>query len=92
MGNFKIKGLGELQKTLEEAKRAAESLGGEIAKLKVNPDNPQAAISEMERAVDAKLSRYRGNPVVEQLAAAAKKQGRDAILKRAEEAKRKAGK
>jgi len=89
---FKVElsGFDELQKTLAEAQRAAESLDGELATLHVDRNNPQSAIAEMERAVDAKLAPYRGNPIVEQIAEASKLHFRNRILERAEEAKRKA--
>jgi len=89
---FKVElsGFDELQKTLADAQRAIESLDGELATLRVDPDNPQTAIAEMDRAVDAKLAPYRGNPIVEQIAEASKEHFRNGILEQAEEAKRKA--
>jgi len=90
---FKVElsGFDELQKTLADAQRAIESLDGELATLRVDPNNPQAAVAEMERAVDAKLAPYRGNPIVEQIAEASKEHFRKGIVDRAEEAKHKAG-
>ncbi len=41
----------------------------------------------MERAVDAKLALYRGNPIVEKISEASKEHFRKGILKRAEEGK-----
>jgi hypothetical protein len=57
---FKVElsGFDELQKTLADVQRATESLDGDIAKLRVDPNDPHAAIAEMERAVDAKLAPY----------------------------------
>lgn len=90
---FKVElsGLDELQKTLADAQRAIESLDGELATLRVDPNNPRAAIAEMERAVDAKLAPYRGNPIVEQIAEGSKEHFRNGILQRVEEAKNEAG-
>jgi hypothetical protein len=88
--NFELSGFDELQKTLADAQRALESLDGELATLRVDPDNPQAAVAEMDRAVDGKLAPYRGNPIVEQIAEASKEHFRNGILEQAEEAKRKA--
>jgi hypothetical protein len=82
-----INGFDELQKTLDDAQRAVESLEGELGTLRVDPDNPQAAIAEMERIVDAKLAPYRGNAIVEQIAGGSKEQFRNHILQRAEDAK-----
>jgi hypothetical protein len=89
---FKVElsGFDELQKTLDDAQRAIESLDGDIATLRVDPNNPQAAIAEMERVVDAKLAPYRGNPIVEQISEASKEHFRKGILEQVEEAKRKA--
>jgi len=87
---MKLTGLDELQKTLRDAQRAMESFNGELATLSIDPNNPQSAITEMERAVDAKLAQYRGNTIVEKIAEASKEHFRKKILERAEEAKRKA--
>jgi hypothetical protein len=83
-----LSGFKELQKTLDDAQRALKSLDGDLATLRVDPYNPQTAIAEMERAVDAKLAPYRGNAIVEQIADASKEQFRNYILQQAEEAKR----
>lgn len=78
----------ELQKTLADARHAIESLDSELATLRVDSNNPQAAIDEMERAVDAKLAPYRRNPIVQQIAEVSKKHFRKGIMERAGEAKR----
>lgn len=91
MFKVELSGFEELQKTLSDAQRAIESLDGELATLRVDPNNPQVAVAEMERAVDAKLAPYRGNPIVEQIAEASKEHFRNGILQQAEKAKRKAG-
>ena len=89
MFKVELSGFDELQDTLTDAQRAIESLDGELATLRVDPNNPQAAIDEMESAVDAKLAPYRGNPIVEQIAEASKELFRNGILRQAQEAKRK---
>lgn len=89
MFNIELSGFDELQRTLNDAQRAIESLDDDLATLSVDPENPQAAVAEMEKAVDAKLAPYRGNAIVEQIAEAAKEQFRKAILEKAEEAKHK---
>ena len=88
MDGFTMDGFDDLQKTLDDAQRAAESLEGELSTLPVDPDNPQNAIAKMERIVDAKLASYRGNPIVEQIAEGSKDQFRNHILQRAEDAKK----
>ena len=82
-----INGFDDLQKTLDDAQRAVESLDGELATLRIDPDNPQTAIDEMESIVDAKLAPYRGNAIVEQIAEGSKEQFRNHILQKAEDAK-----
>ena len=62
-------------------------LDGDLATVSVDPNDPQPAISEMERAIDAKLARYRGNPLVDKIAKASKEHFREVILKRVEEKK-----
>jgi hypothetical protein len=88
--SFKITGLDELQKVLEQASRAFESLDGEIANLQFNPMDPSsvaAAITDMEQAIDGRLAPYRGNVIVENLATELKTKYRDHILDRAAEAR-----
>jgi hypothetical protein len=80
-------GFDDLQKTLDDAQRAVESLERELGMLRVDPSNPQTAIAEMERTIDARLAQYRGNAIVEQLAEALKEQFRKGISQQAEEAK-----
>jgi len=86
--NFKITGLDALGKELEDAQRAMKSLDGELATLRIDPNNPQAAISEMERLVDAKVARYRGNAIVDKMVEGSKEAFRRAILEQVGEAKR----
>lgn len=81
-----ITGLDKLQRTLGDAQRALNELNGTIAELKFNPADPAsvaAAIAEMERAVDAKVAPYRGNAIIEPLAAKSKEAFRKAIEGRA---------
>lgn len=75
---------GGLGKTLEDAQRAAESLDGNLVGLNIDPNNPQAAIEEMERTVDSKLAPYSGNPIVDLLAARTKQHYKERIMERAE--------
>jgi hypothetical protein len=82
----KITGLDKLQKTLTDAQRALGELNGTITELKFDPKDPAsvaAAIAEMERAVDAKVAPYRGNSIIEPLAAKSKEAFRKAIEERA---------
>lgn len=84
--SFKITGLDKLQKQLEDAQRAFQDLDGTIATLHFDPDEPasiQAAISQMENAVDQKTASYRGNPMVQDIAIQMKKTYRKQISERA---------
>ena len=85
-----ITGLDKLQKDLADAQRAFQSLDGTIATLRFDPDSQasvNAAIRQMESAIDAKVSRYSGNALVENVAKGLKEQYRRAILERAAKAR-----
>jgi hypothetical protein len=81
--NIDINGLQKLQRELEDAARAVGSLDGPIANLSVDPNNPSAAIREMESAVDRKVAPYGGNTLVSQLVRDMKNKFRERILERA---------
>jgi hypothetical protein len=80
--NVQITGMGELEKTLTDAQNAIESVSGVLATLSIDPSNPQLAIAEMERLVDAKLVPYKDNAIVQKLAQTVKEQFRAQILAR----------
>lgn len=87
---FKIEGLEKLQRQLEEASRAFEALEGEITTTRFKPDDQasvEAAIADMKRAIDSKLARYVGNPLVENVAAKMKEKYEAQILERARNGK-----
>jgi hypothetical protein len=84
--SFSITGLDKLQRDLKDAQQAFASLDGTIATLRFDPHNQasvNAAIQQMESAIDAKTGGYRGNPLVESVAKGLKEQYRKAILERA---------
>lgn len=84
-----IKGLDALTRQLDEAGKAAAALDGDIVSLNFNPADAQSvegAICEMERAVDAKVGRYRNNPLVADIIKQTKEHFRDAIRQKAREA------
>jgi hypothetical protein len=86
MLSVEITGLDKLQRELGEMQRAFQALDGTIATLQFRPDDPesvQAAIQEMEAAVDAKVAPYRGNAVVETIAQKSKEAYRERILEMA---------
>lgn len=81
-----ITGLDKLQRDMKDAQRAFQSLDGTIATLKLDPGNQasvDAAIRQMESAIDAKTRQYRGNALVENAAKGLKEQYRKALLERA---------
>lgn len=77
-----ITGMDKLQKMLADAQRALSELNGTIAELKFDPADPAsvaAAIEQMKRAVDEKVAPYRGNAIIDPLAAKSKEAFRRAI-------------
>ena len=83
--NVIIKGFDKLQRDLEDAQRAFQSLDGTIATLRFNPNDPQSVqntIREMETAIDSKTAAYRGNALVAKVAKAMKNKYREKILLR----------
>ena len=81
-----MKGLKELQKTLRDASEALQNLDGTITTLKFDPNDPasvNAAIAEMEGAIDVKMSPWRGNEIIENLIEQAKEQYRERVLDKA---------
>jgi hypothetical protein len=75
-GNFD-----DLQRELQELQAAMASLNGDVAKLHFtsDPESINAAIQEMERVVNNKLSGYMHNPMVATIAEHAKEQYRNKI-------------
>jgi hypothetical protein len=90
MIDFKITGLDNLTRTLDDAARALEGLKGDVATLKFDPTDPssvEAAVVQMEQAIDARVSAYRGNQIVEGLVAKMKEKYRQTIYDRAAKAR-----
>lgn len=87
---FTITGFDKLQRELKDAERALSDLNGTIAQLKFSPGDPasvDAAIREMERAVDAKVAPHRSNAIIDALATKSKETFRKAIRDKAAAAK-----
>jgi len=79
---FNITGLDKLTREMDELAKFAESIDGNLTTVKFNPDDPasvQAAVRQMEAAVDAKAAPYRSNNLVMDLASKSKEQFRQAI-------------
>ena len=84
--SIKITGFDKLQRELSDAQRALAELNGTIAELKFDPTDStsvDAAVREMERAVDAKGARYRGNAIIDPLATKSKEAFARAIRNKA---------
>jgi RecJ-like exonuclease len=82
---FKMDGLDKLTRQLEEASRVFKSLDGEITQVTIVPGDQasvQAAIRQMEAAIDQKAAPYRGNPLVDPVVKQLKERYRDDIIKR----------
>ena len=88
---IKITGLDKLQRELQDAQRAFQSLDGTIATLNFDPDDPasiQRAIRQMESAIDGKTVPYRNNAMVMQVAGDMKDAYRKAIHEKVREARK----
>ena len=86
MAGFEIEGLNDLQRRLEEASEAFSELDGEITTLRFDPGDRtsvDAAILDMERAIDLKMARFSGNEIVASLIADMKSRYREEILSQA---------
>lgn len=78
-------GLSKLTRQLQDASRVFKSLGGELAHVTVVPgdqDSVQAAIRQVETAIDQKAAPYQGNELVESMVKQLKKRYRDELIKR----------
>lgn len=83
MIKVEFSGFDKLQHTLEEASCALQALDGRIALIQMDCTDPfevQKAIHQMEVAVDERLQPYCNNPIVSNLATAAKEKYRERIL------------
>lgn len=87
---FKIEGLDQLTRDLEQAQKAMEGIDGELGTVKFNPHDPasiDAAVQEVERLVDEHLGSYADNPIVGPMIDAMKEQYRTTIFDKAASAR-----
>jgi hypothetical protein len=85
MFTMKLEGLDKLQRELGEFQRAVSFLDGTICQVQFNPEDKasvQEAVSQMERAVDAKVSKWRNNKMIMDIAEAMKLRYREEIMER----------
>jgi hypothetical protein len=90
MISLKITGLDGLQRQLDDAANALQTLEGELATVKYNPNDPssvEAAVVQIEQTIDAKIAPYHGNKIVENIAAQLKETYRQEIYGRAAKAR-----
>lgn len=83
---IKIEGLNELTETMDQVSKFASELDGELAHVSFDPNDPlsiEAAIQELNDAVDAKAKGYEGNDWVTEIAETLKENGRAQILEKA---------
>jgi hypothetical protein len=87
---FKIEGLDQLTRNLEQAQKAMADMGDELGTVKFTPHDPasiDAAVQEVERLVDERLGSYSKNPLVGPLIDAMKEQYRTTIFDQAASAR-----
>jgi hypothetical protein len=78
----------EMTRILEEAAEELKALEDEVITAGFDPNDPasvQAAIQHIDDTIDAKISRFRGNRLVEEAAVAIKAECRVNILLQATE-------
>jgi DNA-binding GntR family transcriptional regulator len=83
---FKITGLDQLTKQLEQAQQAIDELDGKLATVSFDPNDPasiDAAIQQANASFDAKVTAWADNPLVAQVAEGMKEQLRESIIQRA---------
>jgi len=83
---FKISGLDQLTKQLEQAQQAIEEIDGELGTVTFDPNDPasiDSAIQQANARLDAKVALWANNPLVAQLIEGVKEQFRESIIQRA---------
>ena len=83
---FKITGLDNLSRDLEDAQKAMSAMDGELGSVRFDPHDPasiEAAIQEVEKLIDERLGSYASNPIIGPLAEGMKEQYRQGIVDKA---------
>ena len=86
--SFKLSGMSEVTRNMEQLKQALE---GAVAKASFDPHDPkdvERAIWMIEQEVDIRLAPYFSIPGVQELSAELKQECRKALLQKAEEARK----
>lgn len=87
---MKITGLGDLNKNIEQAKKALSELDGNIGKVRFDPEDPasiEQAINSAELMIDEKLGSYSSNPIIKPLISGMKEKYREYIIDQASAAR-----
>ena len=87
---YKISGLDQLTRQLEQAQQAFAEIDGELGTVEFNPHDPasiEAAIQQAEAMIDAKVKPWADNALVAQMVDGMKEQYRTAIIDRAAQAR-----
>ena len=85
-----MQGLDKLTRQLDEAGKAAKALDGDLTTVNFDPSSAASvkeAVRQMERAIDQKVSRWRGNPLVDELVKKTKAAMQEQIKAKAREAR-----
>jgi len=83
---FKITGLDNLSRDLEDAQKAISAMDGELGSVRFDPHDPasiEAAIQEVEKLIDERLGSYSSNPIIGPMAEGMKEQYRQGIVDKA---------
>ena len=83
---FKISGLDQFTRQLEQAQQALAELDGDLGVVNFDPHEPasiEAAIQEVEILIDSKIAPWANNPLVQQVAEGMKEHYREVIIERA---------
>ncbi len=84
---FKVTGLDQLTRHLNEVKEALSALEGQIATVEISdPASIETAIAQMNEAVDEKIGSFQSNPLVMKIGAEMKTRYAAALRQRGEEA------
>ena len=87
---FKISGLDQLTRQLEQAQQAFAEIDGELGTVEFNPHDPasiEAAIQQAEAMIDAKVKPWAVYALVAQMVDGMKEQYRTYIIDRAAQAR-----
>lgn len=91
---FKLQGLDKLQRDLKQATEALQDMEGELGTVSFKPHDPasiEAAITEINRLIDARLGGYANNAIVGPLAEEMKEKYRQMLLDKAAAARLEGG-